>query len=149
MAATERGRAYASQEAGHHGPSDTSWRRPTIVRIQGRRATILPLGQLSWADKVVGFAEVWPRQSLPGNNPRVAISAPDYQRNGDGKDVVLGHGGGLIVAFTDNALMDVPGPDLVIVETGDKIEPTRGRLKWACPDKPGQTEFHRSFSSAC
>ena len=44
---------------------------------------------------------------------------------------MLGHGGGLIVAFTDNALMDVPGPDLVIVETGDKIEPTRGRLKWA------------------
>jgi hypothetical protein len=98
---------------------------PQSYVFRGEQRTILPLGQLSWADKVVGFAEGWPRQSLPGNNPRVALGAPDYQRDGDGKDVVLGHGGGLVVAFTDNALMDVPGPDLVIVEVGEKIEPTR------------------------
>jgi hypothetical protein len=37
----------------------------------------------------------------------------------------MGHGGAVVLAFVNNALIDVPGPDLIVVEIGGKVEPTK------------------------
>jgi hypothetical protein len=89
----------------------------------------LPAGEISWADEVVSF-----KVGDPAPDPKVkpapqsVLGRPDYPGTNDGAavryDVPLGHGGWVVLKFTDNVLVDVPGPDLAIFETGPKVEPT-------------------------
>lgn len=83
----------------------------------------LPLGKLSFADKVVKF-----------NHPKLltqqvnnVLGEPDVIQGYLPEDLTgvysLGLGGTLTVQFEDNALTNVNGPDLYIFEIG-KIEPT-------------------------
>ncbi|MEM9725213.1 MAG: OmpA family protein [Pseudomonadota bacterium] len=52
------------------------------------------------------------------NRPEFATGPPDK------KSFSMGSGGGLIVRFTDNALVNGPGEDLIIFEIGRAQEPT-------------------------
>ncbi|WP_396590068.1 OmpA family protein [Allomuricauda sp. R78024] len=88
-----------------------------------RKAVYLPLGKLSFADRVV-----------KANHPKLmtqqknnVLGEPDVIKGFDVEDITgihsLGLGGTLTIQFIDNALTNVNGPDLYIFEIG-QIEPT-------------------------
>jgi outer membrane protein OmpA-like peptidoglycan-associated protein len=78
---------------------------------------ILPLGDLSFADRAVSFDKKLPANN--GNsNPQMALGVPDE------KTLSLSCGGSAVFEFTDNILMDFDGPDLYIFEHGPDVEPT-------------------------
>jgi hypothetical protein len=89
-------------------------------------SVVFPSGDLSWADAVVAFTPGDPA-AVRALDPSAALGAPDYQGTDDAADeatyVSLGHGGALILEFTDNALVDGDGPDLAIYEIGPEVEP--------------------------
>ncbi|OYU67544.1 MAG: hypothetical protein CFE22_03400 [Cytophagaceae bacterium BCCC1] len=84
----------------------------------------LPLGITSFADEVVSVQRGTSTINFPEKN---CLSTPDYIEKTNVKDNLgvynLGLGGSLVIKFTDNALVDVNGPDLYIFEMGE-IEPT-------------------------
>lgn len=86
---------------------------------------LFPQGDISFADEVIYYQ---PGEPAPlkarHRDPANALSTPDYKhRTGEGY-VSLGCGGVLVIKFNDNALTDIPGPDLHIFEVGSAIEPT-------------------------
>jgi OOP family OmpA-OmpF porin len=83
-----------------------------------------PLGDLSFADEVVSFEEGKPAAQPAGaRDPEQILGAPNYDEKRDRGYVTLGCGGRITVRFTDNALIDVPGPDLYVFEIGPDVEP--------------------------
>ena len=87
---------------------------------------VFPSGAISWADAVVSFTPGDPAASR-SRDPKAALGEPDYQGTDDAADeatyVSLGHGGELVLALTDNVLVDGEGPDLAIFEIGPEVEP--------------------------
>lgn len=86
------------------------------------KAVYLPLGSLSFADEVVDFYH--PKRE---KNQKDLLQEPDYIKSNNENDnniYSLGLEGSVTIQFTDNALVDVNGPDLYIFEIG-KIEPTK------------------------
>jgi outer membrane protein OmpA-like peptidoglycan-associated protein len=85
-----------------------------------------PMADVSFADKVAGY-----RMGDPPPDPeyrfpsREALGIPDYDAAKDQGYVTLGCKGALTLQFTDNALVDVSGPDLYVFEIGPGVEPTR------------------------
>ncbi|MEO6348983.1 MAG: OmpA family protein [Aquaticitalea sp.] len=83
----------------------------------------LPLGSLSFADKVISHQLGNP----PGSNTQGSINEPDFALErfykADPRICNLGIRGVLTLEFTDNAIADVNGADLYIFEMG-AIEPT-------------------------
>jgi OOP family OmpA-OmpF porin len=77
-----------------------------------------PLGDLSFADKMVALE---PGNPLPREDyakPDLSLGPPDGPK-GDvyaHKYVTLGCGGSLVLEFTDNILVDIDGPDLFVFE---------------------------------
>lgn len=53
-----------------------------------------------------------------------ALGTPDYGKGSKRGYVLLGCSGELVLKFTDNRLIDIPGPDLYVFEVGPAIEPT-------------------------
>ena len=88
-----------------------------------RKAVYLPLGKLSFADKVVHANH----PLLMTQQVKNVIGEPDVIKGFLAEDITgihsLGLGGSLTIQFIDNALTNVNGPDLYIFEIG-KIEPT-------------------------
>ena len=85
-------------------------------------APVLPLGELSFADEVVLFAEGSPAaRSKARNFPSFALGSPSRKQ----PSLTLGCGGVLVVRFTDNALVDVAGDDLYVYEIGPNVEATQ------------------------
>ncbi len=88
-----------------------------------KKAVYLPLGKLSFADKVVKVNH----PLLMTQQVKNVLGEPDVILGFLLEDVTgihsLGLGGDLTVQFVDNALTDVNGPDLYIFEIG-QIEPT-------------------------
>lgn len=84
-------------------------------------AVYLPLGNLSFADKVVSVHH----PKLMTQEVNNVIGSPDKIETFDDVTGIysLGLGGDLTVRFIDNALTNVNGPDLYIFEIG-QIEPT-------------------------
>ncbi len=84
-----------------------------------------PLGDRSFADEVVSYAMGHPDPKPESSrDPRAALGVPDYVDKTHSGFVSLGCGGTLVVRFTDNALVDVDGPDLWVFEVGPAVEPT-------------------------
>ncbi len=87
----------------------------------------LPLGELSFADKVISHFQGINDQ---GDFTQGCIGIPDVIGKSKYKDFFngticnIGVKGVLVVEFTDNVLIDVNGPDLYVFEVG-KIEPTK------------------------
>jgi outer membrane protein OmpA-like peptidoglycan-associated protein len=87
----------------------------------------LPRGALSFADEVVAYHPGGGGLVPEGRFPNAALGAPDYTGgaflNGP-TAVTLGSGGSITLRFTDNALVDVEGPDLYVYEVGPNVEAT-------------------------
>ena len=83
----------------------------------------LPYGKISFADEIVSFTKGNPAAIEQSSNPSTAIGIPNYDGVNSGF-VSLGCGGELVLRFTDNALINIEGPDLYIFEVGKFIEST-------------------------
>ncbi|WP_224813471.1 OmpA family protein [Hasllibacter sp. MH4015] len=84
---------------------------------------ILPLGDLSFADAVVARTIGSGRIAASAETPDVTLGAPDYSGDvDDGSFLSLGCDGSVDLLFADNALIDVPGPDLYVFEVGPRVE---------------------------
>jgi outer membrane protein OmpA-like peptidoglycan-associated protein len=93
------------------------------------RAVSFPLGDASFADEVVSFTMGTPPvRDKRWADPDLALRVPAYiSEAADRKTATslsMGCGGVLVLRFTDNALVNVDGPDLYVFEVGPAIEPT-------------------------
>ena len=94
----------------------------------------LPMGDISFADEVVEFKRGKPHAVESACDSTLALGPPDY-KGFAGDFVSLGCGGALTLLFTDNALVNIPGPDLFVFETGKYVEATqleisKDGIKW-------------------
>ena len=100
-----------------------------------------PYGDISFADEIVNF-KVGNPEPIKGFGPENVLGAPNYDSKADKNFATLGYGGELIVKFTDNVLYDIPGPDLLILEIGEDIEPVEAYVSkdgkdWIAVGKTG------------
>lgn len=101
---------------GHAAAQD---RESKTYRDAQGRDVHFPMGALSFADTVVSFSMGRPApQSQPARRQSNALGEPVNS------SLSLGCGGRLTLSFDDNALVDVPGPDLYVFEIGPKVEST-------------------------
>ncbi len=90
------------------------------------RGVSFPLGNMSFADKVVRFE---PGGETGEKDGSATIGPPDGGSStgpsiiGAKGDVSLGKGGSVTLKFTDNYLIDVEGLDLYVFEYGRDVEP--------------------------
>ena len=90
-----------------------------------RNETIeLPLGALSFADRVVDQVAGSSQPREAERSAENAIGAPDYRSRGDGNAFTLRCRGNATFEFIDNALVDTQGIDLYVFEVGRDVEPT-------------------------
>jgi OmpA-OmpF porin, OOP family len=84
----------------------------------------LPLGDISFADKVISFVPGNPPPSELNSNAADALDVPDFNAEKVTGFVSLGIRGYLELSFTDNALVNIDGPDLYVFEVGRYVEET-------------------------
>lgn len=84
----------------------------------------IPMGDISFADEVVKYDKGSPRANPLASDSTQALGVPNY-RGGISHFAELGCGGSLVVRFTDNVIMDMPGPDVYIFEVGKYTEATQ------------------------
>ena len=87
-----------------------------------------PMGEISFADSIVLYDPGAPGEGT-GDEPapefrhaELALGTPDCRTDKDSGYVSLGKGGTLVLKFTDNVLMNGPGPDLCIFEGNSNPE---------------------------
>lgn len=97
---------------------------PGTVYGKGKRAICLPLGAASFADEVVSFAPGERPSEGVFADPAYALGEPDYVATSKPGFLSLGCNGTLVLRFTDNRVVDAPGPDLFVFEVGPMVEPT-------------------------
>jgi len=85
-------------------------------------AIYLPLGRISFADKVVSFSIGIPQAKEEFSNPEEALGEPNYTHYKVPRYVSLGCKGKLVLEFTDNGFIDMDGPDLYVWEVGPSEE---------------------------
>ena len=85
---------------------------------------LFPMGDVSFADAVESYSDGDPSPIDRAANPQAALGVPDIAEHDNGGYVTLGCAGELVLAFEDNALVDVAGPDLYVFEIGPDTEPT-------------------------
>lgn len=107
--------------------SQTAIAQQSQTYLDGKRGeVILPLGDLSFADAVIGFQVGTGKIKASASDPNVTLGPPAYTGNvDDGTFYSLGCDGTLILQFINNALVDVPGPDLYVFEVGPRVEGMR------------------------
>lgn len=90
----------------------------------GKRGTVvLPQGDKSFADEIVDHTAGTGRIEESASDPQAVLGPPDFSGDvDDGSFLSLGCDGAVILQFTDNALVDVEGPDLYVFEVGPKVE---------------------------
>ncbi len=84
----------------------------------------LPQGDISFADTVIAYIPGNPAPVKHNSHPQDAVGVPDFKQDSISGFVSLGVGGELILAFTNNALINIPGNDLYIFECGRYVEET-------------------------
>ncbi|MEI4195127.1 OmpA family protein [Roseovarius sp. E0-M6] len=88
-----------------------------------RGEVFLPLGDLSFADRVVSHTPGTGKIKDSAARAEPALGAPDFSGDvDDGTFLSLGCDGSLVLEFTDNALVELEGPDLYVFEVGPKVE---------------------------
>lgn len=83
-----------------------------------------PLGAASFVDRVHSAKPGPKKPPKTEADPANALGEPDYERSGDGRAYTLGCRGQVTFEFTDNAIVDLEGPDLYVFEVGNDVEPT-------------------------
>ncbi|MDQ3048600.1 MAG: OmpA family protein [Bacteroidota bacterium] len=90
----------------------------------GRGGSVfLPLGDLSFADEVLEFKRGDPDAITEACDSTLSLGINDFAGVA-GNFTSLGCGGSLSLSFIDNALVNIPGPDLFVFEVGKYIETT-------------------------
>lgn len=85
----------------------------------------LPAGAVSFADRVVRFAEGDPPSERDdARDPQAVLGPADRDAAGEGAALTLGCNGSIELEFKDNVLIDVEGPDVHVWEVGEDVEPT-------------------------
>jgi len=98
---------------------------PTLYP-DGRNSKVLfPLGGISFADEVVSFNYGNPHSEESYRTIEGILNIPDYDELIANTTTTLGCGGEIVLAFKNNVLIDVEGPDLFVFETGPAIEATQ------------------------
>jgi OOP family OmpA-OmpF porin len=91
----------------------------------GHGGTIfLPQGEISFADEVADFKLGDPDAVTEACDSTLALGRCDFAGVAS-NFVSLGCGGSLTLRFTDNALVNISGPDLYVFEVGKYIETTQ------------------------
>ena len=91
---------------------------PVYMDGQGREVTF-PQGAASFADTATEYQVGEPAPSrADARDPAQAVGSPN------GASLSLGCGGSVVLGFTDNALINVKGPDLYVFEIGPDVEST-------------------------
>ena len=83
----------------------------------------MPLGTISFADKVVSFQPGDPLPLKEFLSPEEALGEPNYTHYKEPNYLSLGCSGVLIIEFSDNGFINMDGPDLFIWEVGPSREP--------------------------
>ena len=91
-------------------------------KIDRYNSVYFPLGKISFADKVVEFTVGNPAPIKKYSDSNQCLHEPNYTNYHTPKFVSLGCGGVLVVEFTDNGFMNLPGDDLYIFEVGPSRE---------------------------
>lgn len=101
------------------GPNISSIMRDTAGNIVAP-----PLDWRAFASELVIFEPGRPQAILEGSNPREALGMPNYTTNiwEPPHAVSLGNGGAIVLKLVGDPLMDVPGPDLFVFESGPSPE---------------------------
>jgi outer membrane protein OmpA-like peptidoglycan-associated protein len=89
---------------------------------KGKRSICLPQGAASFADAVVSFDPGARPSEGVWADPAQAHGEPDFTRASQPGFLSLGCDGVLVLRFDDNALVEVPGPDLYVFEVGPMVE---------------------------
>jgi OmpA-OmpF porin, OOP family len=97
---------------------------PGLIYGSGKREICLPLGALSFADRVVSFTPGEKPSKPPFDFPETALGEPNYRNTYSADFISLGCNGELVTQFTDNILVDVDGVDLYVFEIGPVVEKT-------------------------
>ncbi|MEX3014818.1 OmpA family protein [Gymnodinialimonas hymeniacidonis] len=97
---------------------------PLVITDSRGVEVTFPLGAASFADRVEGYAPGGTIPEASATDPRSALGLPDFVRNDGTTHTTLGCGGVATWSFSDNALVDVDGPDLWIFEVGPDVEGT-------------------------
>ena len=84
----------------------------------------LPQGDISFADEVVEFKRGEPDAVSEACDSMLSIGITDFAGVA-ANFTSLGCGGTLSLRFTNNALINIPGPDLYVFEVGKYIETTQ------------------------
>jgi len=85
---------------------------------------VFPMGDVSFADAVESYSDGNPSPIERAADPQSALGVPDFSGDDNIGYVTLGCAGELVLAFEDNALVDVAGPDLYVFEIGPDTETT-------------------------
>ena len=95
-------------------------------RTHNGKEIYLPSGKISFADRVVSsnYGKEIPRgKYLKVAKAEKSLGEPNWVSE-NYESTCMGCGGQLVLEFTDNRLVDIPGIDLYIFEIGPAVEPT-------------------------
>ncbi|MBT0608997.1 OmpA family protein [Aequorivita echinoideorum] len=96
-----------------------------LYKIDRYKSIYLPLGEISFADRLVEFNVGSPAPIQKYRDSLQCLEEPNYRNYQTPNFVSLGCGGSLTVEFTDNGFMNLPGDDLYIFKVGPSLEPAK------------------------
>ncbi len=102
--------SFAQEKTGKH------------YKIDRYNSIYLPLGRISFADRLVDFQVGSPPPIQKYRDSLQCLHEPNYTSYHTPNFLSLGCGGVLVVEFTDNGFMNLPGDDLYIFEVGPSRE---------------------------
>lgn len=106
-----------------------------LYKIDRYESIYLPLGKISFADKLVEFKVGSPVPVKKYRDSLQCLHEPNYRNYQTPNFLSLGCSGSLTVEFTDNGFMNLPGEDLYLFEVGPsqeaaKIEISQNGTDW-------------------
>jgi hypothetical protein len=107
------------------GVTTSAFAQPLTFKDSQGKDVVFPQGAKSFADRVVSFKPGSPfTTDARAKDPQKTLGVPDLSADEYENYLALGKGGILTVEFTDNYLVNIPGPDLWIFEIGPAVEAT-------------------------
>ena len=99
--------------------------RGKSYRIDRNKSIYLPLGKISFADKLIAYKVGSPSPKQIYRDSIQCLHEPNYTSYSIPDFISLGCGGSLTVQFTDNGLMNLKGDDIYIFEVASKKESSK------------------------
>ncbi len=100
----------------------TNIRFQKFYKVGKDNKVFMPLGEISFADKIISFRQGKPKAKAQFSLPKNALGAPNYVKYPDDTYLSLGCYGELVVQFQNNGFINIDGPDLYFFEVGPSIE---------------------------